>query len=140
MVQPIRSRLGGRGPTEPEFGAMSDHETSEEPTDDGSIADARPDRKGRRSDDRPSESAPSKDERLWWLSFAEEMIDEGLDRDEQFDVTVENLEVDVPARFGEDAPAARWRFDGRVSVRIDGTRGPLAEWLQFWAAQESNET
>lgn len=64
-----------------------------------------------------------------WLDALDDLIDESLDREEAISLAAENLEVDVPLAFGEDAPVARWRFDGDVTVRVEGLRASLAEWF-----------
>ena len=61
----------------------------------------------------------------------EQLLDETVDREASLDVAVENLEVDIPIEFGEDSPQARWRFDGDVTVTIDGIRQPLREWFDL---------
>ena len=61
----------------------------------------------------------------------ERLLDETIDRDDSLDVAVEDLEVDVPIYFGEDSPRARWRFNGDVTVTVDGIRGPLREWFDL---------
>lgn len=64
-----------------------------------------------------------------WLDALDDLIDESLDREEAIRLAAENLEVDVPLAFGRDAPVARWRFDGDVTVRVEGLRASLAEWF-----------
>ncbi|WP_254273641.1 hypothetical protein [Haloarcula marina] len=61
----------------------------------------------------------------------ERLLDETVDREEALAVSVEDLEVDVPIRFGDDSPRAKWRFDGDVTVTVDGIRGPLREWFDL---------
>jgi len=61
----------------------------------------------------------------------ERLLDETVDREAALDVAVEDLEVDVPIYFGEDSPRARWRFNGDVTVTVDGIRGPLREWFDL---------
>ncbi|PSP84758.1 hypothetical protein BRC83_04775 [Halobacteriales archaeon QS_1_68_17] len=68
-----------------------------------------------------------------WLDAIDEMLDEGVDSDEAVTLTAEELTVDVPMAFGADAPRATWRFDGSVTVSVDGMRRPLAGWLRLWA-------
>lgn len=65
----------------------------------------------------------------------ERLLDETVDRDDSLDVAVEDLEVDIPIYFGENSPRAKWRFDGDVTVTIDGIRGPLQEWFQLHGEQ-----
>lgn len=61
----------------------------------------------------------------------ERLLDETVDRDDQFAVEVEDLTVEVPVRFDETSPTATWGFDGRMTVTVDGVRKPLREWLEF---------
>lgn len=67
-----------------------------------------------------------------WLEFLDDLLDEEIDREEALELTAEDLEVDVPLRFGEDSPHASWGFDGTVRVSVEGPSGPLADWLRFW--------
>ncbi|WP_430505227.1 hypothetical protein [Haloparvum sp. PAK95] len=67
-----------------------------------------------------------------WLEVLDDLLDEEIDRDEALELTAEDLEVDVPLRFGEDSPHAKWGFDGTVRVSVEGPSGPLADWLRFW--------
>ena len=64
-----------------------------------------------------------------WLDALDDLIDESLNREEDITLSAEDLDVEVPLTFGRDAPAARWRFDGDVTVRVEGLRGSLAEWF-----------
>ncbi|MFB6161151.1 MAG: hypothetical protein ABEJ61_08245 [Haloferacaceae archaeon] len=75
---------------------------------------------------------PDEDAGQTWLDAVEEMLDATIERDEAFEFTFEEFEVDVPLRMGGDAPRARWGLDGTVRVHVEGTRGPLAEWLRWW--------
>jgi len=61
----------------------------------------------------------------------ERLLDETVDREDSLDVAVEDLEVDIPIYFGEDSPRAKWRFNGDVTVTVDGIRGPLREWFEL---------
>ena len=70
-----------------------------------------------------------------WFDAVEDLLDWTIERDEEFVCVFASLEVDVPVRMGEGAPAARWRLDGTVAVSVEGTRGPLAEWLAWWSDQ-----
>lgn len=65
----------------------------------------------------------------------ERLLDETVDSEEKLDVTVEDLQVDVPIRFGDDSPWARWRFNGDVTVTVDGIRQPLREWFDLHEEQ-----
>jgi hypothetical protein len=67
-----------------------------------------------------------------WLDVVERVLDEEIDREEAIRLTAEGLRVDVPLTYGDDPERATWRFDGSVTVRIDGMRGPLADWLKLW--------
>lgn len=64
-----------------------------------------------------------------WLDALDDLIDESFKREEAITLTAKDLNVDVPLTFGQDAPAATWRFDGDVTVHADGLRAPLAEWF-----------
>jgi hypothetical protein len=61
----------------------------------------------------------------------ERLLDETVDRDESFHIAADDMAVSVPMRFGPDAPRATWRFDGDVTVSVDGIRGPLREWVDL---------
>jgi hypothetical protein len=65
------------------------------------------------------------------LLAVERLLDETVDRDESFEVDVEDLEVTVPLRFGEDAPTAKWGLNGHVTITVDGIRAPLREWIEL---------
>ena len=64
-----------------------------------------------------------------WMRIVDKLLDEEVESSEELRVTVDDLEVDVPLSFGEDAQRATWRFDGTVNVSVDGRRGPLSNWL-----------
>jgi len=72
-------------------------------------------------------------DRTTWNDAIDDVLAEELDRDDEISVTAEGLEVDVPLAFGADAPRATWRFDGDLTVRVEGDADPLADWLRFWA-------
>lgn len=72
-----------------------------------------------------------------WFDVIEDVIDTEIDRQETIQCRFEELEVDVPLRMEADAEIARWRLDGTVRVHIEGTRGPLSEWLRFWYSRLS---
>ena len=61
----------------------------------------------------------------------ERLLDETVDRDDALQVEVDDLEVAVPLRFGDDSPRAVWGFDGSVTVSVDGIRAPLREWSEL---------
>ncbi|QZX99261.1 hypothetical protein [Halobaculum rubrum] len=66
-----------------------------------------------------------------WLTLLEQMIDEGIEREGGIKLSAEDLRVEVPLAFGEDADRAEWGFDGSVTVETKGTRGTLAEWFHL---------
>ncbi|WP_435064272.1 hypothetical protein [Halobaculum sp. EA56] len=66
-----------------------------------------------------------------WLNLLELVIDEGIEREGGVSLSAEDLRVEVPLAFGEDADRAEWRFDGSVTVETEGTRGTLAEWYHL---------
>lgn len=74
---------------------------------------------------------------LSWLRTLDKVIDEEVDREESIQLTADDLSVEVPLSFGPEAERATWRFDGTVTVHVDGMRGPLASWLRLW--MERNE-
>ena len=88
------------------------------------------------SDARPPDYADVDGERArsWeeWVNVIDDVIDESVRHDDAIELTAEDLAVEVPTRFGEDAPRAEWRFDGSVTVSVKGASGPLAEWLRWW--------
>ena len=72
-------------------------------------------------------------DRTTWDDAIEDVLSEEIDRDDGISVTAEDLEIDVPLAFGSEAPSATWRFDGDLTIRIEGEGDPLADWLRFWA-------
>ncbi|QZP39584.1 hypothetical protein [Halobaculum magnesiiphilum] len=66
-----------------------------------------------------------------WLDVLELAIDEGIEREGGVTLSAEDLRVEVPLAFGDDADRAEWGFDGSVTVETDGTRGTLAEWYHL---------
>jgi len=61
----------------------------------------------------------------------ERLLDETVDREDALDVAVEDLEVHIPIYFGAESPRARWRFNGDLTVTVDGIRQPLREWFDL---------
>lgn len=43
---------------------------------------------------------------------------DGVLTNDEYTHTFEDAVVDVPSRFDPDAPTARWRFDGTLTVRV----------------------
>lgn len=83
-----------------------------------------------------SDSGPNPEaRRQTWLDAVEEVLDATIDREEEFECTFEDMTVDVPLRMGAPSSFARWNVDGTVRVHVDGTRGPLSEWLRWWYRQ-----
>lgn len=70
-----------------------------------------------------------------WLDVVEQVLDEEIDREEAIRLTADDLSVDVPLSYGEDSERATWRFNGTVTVTVDGMRGPLADWLKLWLSE-----
>jgi hypothetical protein len=70
-----------------------------------------------------------------WFDAVDELLDATIDGDETLELDFEEFAADVPLRMGADSPTARWRLDGTVRVSVEGTRGPLAEWLRWWAGR-----
>lgn len=78
-------------------------------------------------DGRPSASdAPS------WLDVIEDVVDAAMEGEEEFELTFEEFEVDVPERMGPEADHYRWGLDGSMRVHVEGAHGPLADWLRWW--------
>lgn len=65
-------------------------------------------------------------------SLVDELLEEELASDERVELTMEDVSVDVPLAFGDDAPTAEWGLDGTVRVETEGEAGALREWLQLW--------
>ncbi|PSQ24698.1 hypothetical protein BRD06_07585 [Halobacteriales archaeon QS_9_67_15] len=76
-----------------------------------------------------------------WLDLADELIDESVNREESITLTAEDMTVDVPLSFGEDAEQAQWHVDGEVTVTVEGMRGSIAEWMHLFreAQRDSGE-
>ena len=66
-----------------------------------------------------------------WLGTLDELLDESFDRETKVQLQLDDLAVEVPVAFDEDAARAEWRFDGGLAVEIDGVRASLAEWFQL---------
>ena len=82
-----------------------------------------------------SSSASDADYPQTWMDGIDEVLDEAMTRDEGLELTAEDLQVEVPLRFGESTPRAEWGLDGSVRIDVEGERGPLAEWVRLWGAQ-----
>lgn len=67
-----------------------------------------------------------------WLDVVEQVLDEEIDREEAIRLVADDFTVDVPLSYGDEPERARWRFNGSVTVTVDGMRGPLADWLKLW--------
>lgn len=91
--------------------------------------------------DQASDSAPASGARQQtWLDAVEDVLDATIEREAEFECTFEELNVDVPLRMGDPSSFARWNLDGTVRVRVDGTRGPLSEWLRWWYRRLESST
>lgn len=66
-----------------------------------------------------------------WLNVLELVIDEAIEREGGIRLDTDDLRVEVPLEFGDDAERAEWGFDGSVTVETKGTRGTLAEWYHL---------
>lgn len=84
------------------------------------------------SQEHVGEGADNGDEWEEWVTVVDDVLDAAIDREEGIECACEDLRVDVPLRMGPDAERARWHFDGTVRITVEGTRGPLAEWLRWW--------
>jgi len=65
-------------------------------------------------------------------SLVDELLEEELASDERVELALEDVDVDVPLAFGDDAPTAAWHVDGTVRVETEGEAGALREWLRLW--------
>jgi selenophosphate synthetase-related protein len=74
-----------------------------------------------------------------WMDAIEEVIDASIDEEADLEASFEDLTVDVPLAYGDDAERARWGFDGTVRVSVDGMRGHVAEWIRWWAQRQDGE-
>lgn len=91
------------------------------------------------SPESPSPRADLPAETYTWMDAIEEVIDASIDEEADIEATFEDLTVDVPLRYGDDAERARWGLDGTVRVSVDGMRGHVAEWLHWWGQRQSRE-
>ena len=87
----------------------------------------------------PAARAEPPAQRYTWMDAIEEVIDASIDEEADIEATFEDLTVDVPLSYGEDAEHARWGFDGTVRVSVDGMRGHVAEWLRWWGQRREQE-
>ena len=78
-------------------------------------------------------------QRYTWMDAIEEVIDASIDEEADIEATFEDLTVDVPLAYGDDAERARWGLDGTVRVSVDGMRGHVAEWLRWWGQRQGGE-
>ncbi|MFC7156284.1 hypothetical protein ACFQPA_12605 [Halomarina halobia] len=87
-----------------------------------------------RNDDAVAEPAPADGARgsTSWLDVVDEVLDAAIDDEDELEATLSDLRIDVPLEMGPDAEHASWRFDGTVTVRTEGMRATLAEWLRWW--------
>lgn len=85
-----------------------------------------------------SKHAPETESQTW-LTLVDDVLDEGVERDEAVTLVAEDLTIDVPMRFGPDSPKARWHFDGSVTVSAEGHRGIFAEWIRFWGDSSTED-
>ena len=69
----------------------------------------------------------------------ERLLDETVDRDDSLHVSAEELDIAIPMSFGADAQQATWRFDGDMTVTLNGIRGPLREWVALLEESDSSE-
>jgi hypothetical protein len=52
-----------------------------------------------------------------WTELAEELYDKLTGRNAEITYEFHDLEIFVPAHHSEDAPLARWKFNGVVKIR-----------------------
>ncbi len=54
---------------------------------------------------------------LTWPELAEELYDKLTGRNAEISYEFHDLEIFVPAHHSEDAPLARWKVNGMVTIR-----------------------
>ncbi len=54
---------------------------------------------------------------LTWPELAEELYDKLTGRNAEISYELTNFEVYVPAHHAEDAPLAKWKFNGLIKIR-----------------------
>jgi len=91
------------------------------------------------SSESPAPRADLPARRYTWMDAIEEVIDASIDEEADIEATFEDLTVDVPLAYGDDAERARWGLDGTVRVSVDGMRGHVAEWLRWWGQRQGGE-
>jgi hypothetical protein len=67
-----------------------------------------------------------------WLDVVDGVLDESIAEEDEISATLSEFTVDVPAELGPESDHYRWTFDGDVTVRTEGVRATLAEWLRYW--------
>ena len=73
-----------------------------------------------------------------WLDVVEDVLDENITQEEEISASLSEFTVDVPARLGEETEHYRWEFDGGVTVRTEGVRATLGEWLRYWDRRDDD--
>ena len=67
-----------------------------------------------------------------WIEVVDDVLDTAIGREEVIECTYKDFRVDVPISMGPGSESARWELNGTVRVHVEGRRGALAEWLQWW--------
>lgn len=78
-------------------------------------------------------------DRRTWNDVIEDVISEEIARDDAIAVTLDDFEVQVPLAYGETTECATWRFDGEITVTVEGEGRPLVDWLRFWSRRSTSE-
>lgn len=71
-----------------------------------------------------------------WLDVVEDVLDENITAEDEIEAHLSEFTLEVPAELGEDAEHYRWGFDGGLTVRTEGVRATLAEWLRYWNSRD----
>ena len=71
-----------------------------------------------------------------WLDVVENVLDENITGEDEIEAHLSEFTVEIPAELGEGAPHYRWEFDGGLTVRTEGVRATLAEWLRYWDSRD----
>ncbi|MFD1512760.1 hypothetical protein [Halomarina rubra] len=71
-----------------------------------------------------------------WLDVMEDVLDENIEGEDEISASLSEFTLDIPAELGEGTTHYRWGFDGDVTVRTEGVRATLAEWLHYWDSRD----
>jgi hypothetical protein len=67
-----------------------------------------------------------------WMDLVDTAIEEEIRRHDAIELTAEDLDVLVPMAFETKGDTAHWRFNGSVTISVEGLSGGVGEWLRVW--------